>query len=331
MSTAVTLVLLTAIFAAIALGWPASGARLRQCLYDWFFERGYTANSLEPLTLKIPCGSSSETLGYFDSGSPRFGSGEPILMLHGFGGDKRNWLGMVKWLSPHHRLVAVDLAGHGQSDAAADGKYGFERQAERARCLAASLEDKLDRYHVLGHSMGGAVAIKLASLYPAEVLSLGLIAAAGARHQHTDTVMDYLTGTSVNPLIVSDDWSGGERLRFVTNCPWRLWLVSRVFDKALTDEALASEDHFERIFEDLKARETDHPLTCEDLDRDRPTFYLYGDKDRVLRPYWAGCFSNGHPDSWVPMTMEGVGHTPFAEQAKKTAMTYLDFLQAVAR
>lgn len=326
---------LAAIAAGVLLASAASAGSLKLRLYQWFFERGYARNSLTPRKLQLRCGSASETLGYFDSGPPRRGTGEPVLLLHGFTGDKRNWLGMAKKLARHHRLVAPDLAGHGESSAAADGDYTFKRQAERARCLAKSLEPKIDGYHVLGHSMGGAVAIELASLYPAEVMSLGLFAAAGAKDQHTDEVMGYLhgrarPGVEVNPLIVSEEWSGGERLRFVTSEPWLLKLVARACDDVLTDEALPKKDLFLRIFEALKELETTDPLTCADLDPARPTLFLYGARDRVLRPYWASCFSDSSPDSWVLEKVPGVGHSPNVEWAKGSALAYLKFLHGQA-
>lgn len=301
---------------------------MKRRLYDWFFERG----SLASRRLQLPCGSAEETLAYFDSGPPPVATGDPILLLHGFTGDKRNWLGMVRTLAKHHRLVAPDLAGHGKSSDAADGDYTFKRQAQRARCLIESLEPRIDKYHVLGHSMGGAVAIELASLSPGEVLSLGLIAAAGAKDQHTDEVKDYLhgkikPGVEVNPLIVSEEWSGGEKLRFVTNERWLLKLAARACNDVLTDEALPKKDLFLRIFEDLKELETREPLTCADLDPSRPTFFLYGARDRVLRPYWASCFSNSPPDSWVQERVPGVGHSPIIERPRRTARAYLMFLQ----
>lgn len=303
-----------------------------QWLYHCSFERDYARHSLRRRKLQVSEGGAAETLAYFDSGPPRRRNGEPILLLHGFGGDKRNWLRMAKRLSRRHRLVAVDLAGHGESSDAADGNYSFERQAQRARAVAASLGGGLASYHVLGHSMGGAVAIKLATLYPEQVLSVGLIASAGARGQHTDDVLGYLhrKTDAVNPLIVSARWSGGGRLRFVTHPRWHLRLVARLFDRAMTDEALHREGHFKGIFDYLENLETTQPLTCADLDRDRPTFYLYGAEDRVLRPYWAECFASGAPDVWKIKRLGGVGHTPILERPKQTAELYLEFLHGLA-
>ena len=327
-----TATVLAAIAAGLLLASAASGASLKHRLYDWYLERGLAKRSGE---LQLTCGSESETLAYFDSGPPRRGTGEPILLLHGFTGDKRSWRGMVGRLAKHHRLVAPDLAGHGKSSDAADGDYTFKPQAERARQLVKSLAPKIDGYHVLGHSMGGAVAIELASLYPAEVLSVGLIAAAGAKDQHTDTVMNYLhgktrPGVELNPLIVSEAWRGGERLRFVTNEPWLLKLVAWAFDDVMTDEALPRKNLYLRIFDDIKELETKDPLICDDLKPARPTFYLYGAEDRVLRPYWASCFSSSSPDSWVLERVPGVGHSPNVEWAKGTARAYLKFLHGRA-
>lgn len=98
----------------------------------------------------------------------------------------------------------------------------------------------------------------------------------------------------------------------------------------MTAEALPDKDLYERIFEDLKSRETNEPLTCADLARNRPTFYLYGTQDRVLRPYWASCFTDGAPEIWRVERLDGVGHTPILEAPEETAKLYLEFLQAPA-
>ena len=325
---------LGAIAAGLLLASAASGASLKRRLYDCYFERVFAKKKIGELQLTR--GSESETLEYYDSGPPRRGAGEPILLLHGFGGDKRNWRNMVGKLARHHRVVAPDLAGHGKSsDAAAASDYTFEAQAERARRLIEALEPRIDSYHVLGHSMGGAVAIELAALDESKVLSLGLIAAAGAKCQHTDEVMDYLhrktrPDEEINPLIVSEAWSGGDRLRFVTKKPWRLKIIAWLFDGVMTKEALPRKKHYERIFFVLKELETKSPLTCDDLAPTLPTFYLYGEEDRVLEPYWASCFTSSSPDSWVRKAVPGVGHSPNVEWAKKTAHAYLEFLRGPA-
>jgi pimeloyl-ACP methyl ester carboxylesterase len=87
------------------------------------------------------------------------GQGPPILLLHGFGAAIDWWDEVAPALAAHYRLIRVDLIGHGGTAAPAVG-YTIERQAQ----LAAAVLDKLGVGHVtvIGHSMGGEVAVALA-------------------------------------------------------------------------------------------------------------------------------------------------------------------------
>ncbi|NNC87106.1 MAG: alpha/beta fold hydrolase [Akkermansiaceae bacterium] len=269
--------------------------------------------------------SASERLACFDSQSPRAGNrpGPPILLLHGFTADKGSWLRMVRQLGKNHRVIALDFAGHGASSNAADDDYGRVRQAERAHLLAAQLH--LGTYHVVGHSMGGAVAATLAIAHPEEVLSLGLISPAGLPDPHT-AEFNALLAKGVNPLVVSGNWSGGERIRFVTNGPWWLHLFARCFSGVLSRRARERAPLYLRMFEQLGQ---EAPLAATDLQGIRqPTFLLWGTGDRVLDPARAEEFESNIPDIHVERR-EGIGHTPGVEEPRRTAKAYLAFLQSL--
>ena len=107
------------------------------------------------------------------------GQGSPVLVLHGFTGSSDSMAGVGAALRDHHRVLRVDLLGHGRSDAPRDhAPYGIER-------CAAQLVGVLDAFsmpyaHVVGYSMGGRVALALAALHPSRVASvLGIGARAG--------------------------------------------------------------------------------------------------------------------------------------------------------
>jgi len=102
--------------------------------------------------------------------------GVPVLFLHGFGGDLGNWLFNLDALAEVAPVIALDLPGHGQSDAKLPGTT----LADLAGFVAAFL-DRLDveRVHAVGHSMGGAIAARLALDHPRRVASLALVDSAG--------------------------------------------------------------------------------------------------------------------------------------------------------
>jgi pyruvate dehydrogenase E2 component (dihydrolipoamide acetyltransferase) len=99
-----------------------------------------------------------------------------VILVHGFGGDLDNWLFNIDALGEHARVFALDLPGHGQSvKTVAD-----PTPAGLARTLLAFMAALgITEAHLVGHSLGGAVAIEAARQSPALVRSLTLLAPAG--------------------------------------------------------------------------------------------------------------------------------------------------------
>jgi pimeloyl-ACP methyl ester carboxylesterase len=93
----------------------------------------------------------------------------PIVLIHGYTGSIRWWDGVIRRLAREHRVVAVDLLGHGSSDMPRDG-YSIPHQA---RLVADALAARgVSRVTVVGHSMGGSVAVALAADHPEAVNKL---------------------------------------------------------------------------------------------------------------------------------------------------------------
>ena len=106
------------------------------------------------------------------------GTGPPILMLHGLGGNKASFLPTVAALAPSFRAIAVDMLGFGDSDKPLGASYGPEYQARGVAKLLDALG--LERAHVLGHSMGGRVALELGFREPTRTRGLVLMTPAMA-------------------------------------------------------------------------------------------------------------------------------------------------------
>ncbi len=102
--------------------------------------------------------------------------GDVVLLVHGYGGDRNSWLFLQEPLAARYRVYALDLPGHGTSAKdVGEGTLGV---------LADAVTGVLDalgagRAHLVGHSMGGAVALAVAARDPARVASLTLIAPSG--------------------------------------------------------------------------------------------------------------------------------------------------------
>ncbi|MDE3240020.1 MAG: alpha/beta fold hydrolase [Paracoccaceae bacterium] len=102
------------------------------------------------------------------------GTGAPALVfLHYWGGSSRTWRHVIPALAPAFRTIAVDQRGWGRSDKPVAG-YALSDLADDAETLIESLA--LDRYILVGHSMGGKVAQLMASRHPAGLAGLVLVA-----------------------------------------------------------------------------------------------------------------------------------------------------------
>jgi pimeloyl-ACP methyl ester carboxylesterase len=100
------------------------------------------------------------------------GEGPPLVMLHGLGGTKTSFLPTVAALAERHRLIAVDLPGFGDSDKPI-GDYDAPFFAQRIEALLDALQ--LPRTHLLGHSLGGRVAIEVGHRVPSRIDRLILL------------------------------------------------------------------------------------------------------------------------------------------------------------
>lgn len=100
------------------------------------------------------------------------GDGPPLLMLHGLGSSSRDWEYQLPELSRRYRLIMPDCRGFGRSDHP-PGPYSIKGFAEDMRGLLQALG--VERPHVLGYSMGGAIAFQMAVAHPEAVRSLIIV------------------------------------------------------------------------------------------------------------------------------------------------------------
>jgi pimeloyl-ACP methyl ester carboxylesterase len=106
------------------------------------------------------------------------GTGPPVLMLHGLGGTKASFLPSVAALAGRFRVIAVDMLGFGDSSKPLGASYGPAFQADALTHLLDALE--LERSHLVGHSLGGRVAIEVGFRHPERLRGLVLMSPAMA-------------------------------------------------------------------------------------------------------------------------------------------------------
>ena len=108
------------------------------------------------------------------------GEGSAILLIHGIGDSSRTWLPLIPWLTRDHSVVAPDLLGHGASDKPR-ADYSIAAYANGMRDLLSVLG--VERATVIGHSLGGGVAMQFAYQYPERCERLVLVSSGGVSRE----------------------------------------------------------------------------------------------------------------------------------------------------
>ncbi|MEK1940409.1 MAG: alpha/beta hydrolase, partial [Pseudomonas sp.] len=114
---------------------------------------------------------------YFDNDEcqlhfEEYGSGQPLILVHGLGSSTLDWEYQVPQLSKHYRVISLDVRGHGRSDKPRE-KYSIQGFAEDVVALIEHL--KLPPVHLVGISMGGMIGFQLGVDHPHVLKSLTIV------------------------------------------------------------------------------------------------------------------------------------------------------------
>lgn len=133
----------------------------------------------------------SPTLHHFDSQRLTLSyaawgdEGAPLMLLvHGGRDQKRSWDWVARVLSKSYRVIAHDLRGHGQSEHVSDGEYAVMDHvfdlASLVHHLSKSYGPRAEHFTLIGHSLGGNIAVRFAGIYPKKIKKLVAIEGLGA-------------------------------------------------------------------------------------------------------------------------------------------------------
>lgn len=260
-------------------------------------------------------------VNYVDLGD---GELEPIVFVHGLGGQWQNWLENIPRAALERRVIAMDLPGFGRTPMPREritiSNYG--------RCVDA-LCDKLSlgRVDMVGNSMGGYIAAEVAIQFPERIDQLILVSAAGITSADIAR-RPVLTAGRIATAMVSH---GAARHRQIASRPksrhMALALVAR--HPSLLKADLAYEGFFKGAG---KPGFDDALRACLDYDfRDRlpeirqPTLIVWGEKDSIIPVKDAHEFERLIPDS-RKVVMRETGHIPMAERPATFNDVMMEFL-----
>ncbi|MEM9439551.1 MAG: acetoin dehydrogenase dihydrolipoyllysine-residue acetyltransferase subunit [Pseudomonadota bacterium] len=223
----------------------------------------------------------------------------PVLLIHGFGGDANNWMMNLEPLAASRPVYALDLIGHGASSKdVGDGTL---------KTLVDSVSGfmdviKIDKVHLVGHSLGGAIAISLADRLQQRTVSLTCIAPVGlSKEVNGEFLTQYLTAERRRPVKAV--------LRMLVNNPDLINNdMVEGFQKYKRLEG--SSDAMSSIAANtMPDGEQRHDLRTMLSELTCPTLIIWGAHDKIIGP----SASEGLPDTISVERIEGAGHLPHLE------------------
>ncbi len=238
---------------------PETAARL-------YLQSQTSRANLEPKSIAIP----GFEIAYLEGGS-----GETLVLIHGSGADKGNWIRIARHLTPHYRVIALDLPGYGDSSKPEAAHYRIPEQVIRLNQFLDAL--KLDSVHLGGNSMGGFIAGAYAGAHPQRVQSLWLLAPGGLRTAKESEVRRIYRETGRSPLFSEKPEDFDRVLEYVFATPP---FIPHGIKTVLAERAVQNFRLHSRIFAEISSDSTrledSLPLISA------PTLVLWGDQDRVL-------------------------------------------------
>lgn len=130
--------------------------------------------------------------------------GVPVLFVHSFAGTSAHWAAQLAHLRRSRRAIALNLRGHGGSASPADHDYAVPSLAQDIACVADALD--LQRFVLVGHSLGGSAAAAYAAQHPERLAGLVLVGTPG--HMAPEMAQEVLGALESNyAQVMSDHWA----------------------------------------------------------------------------------------------------------------------------
>lgn len=242
------------------------------------------------------------------------GAGLPLLLVHGFGGSASNWQLTQQALATNRRVIAFDLPGHGKSSALADAPT-LARLTQVTEHVLACMGVR--QAHVLGHSLGGGIALSLCGINPARVASLSLLAPAGlGRYVNMAFITGFVEASTVADMAATMGMAvydprliGRKVAEFLVQA--RAAPGAREALRAIVQACFPNAEQVNDL------RPLLQNLPC-------PAQIIWGENDRVLPATQA----DGLPGHVSCQVLPHTGHLPHIEHAGEVNTTVRAFLQA---
>ncbi len=284
-----------------------ASSRWRQ-FQTWLFEQALAAElkkaGLSRHVLQLPFGH----IAHLDNGN--LYAQQTLLLLHGAGADKSTWLRWVKALGHQRRILAVDLPGHGDSTQDLTLSFDVPTQAQRVAEFIAELS--LGSVCLVGSSMGGAIALRLAHQQPQLVSGLVLIGCLGAQTRPS-WLLQQMAQDGSNAML--DIRSVADYRRMLAVAMVKPIYIPGFMLSLLLEDKLRRAKIERKVLADIQ-----HSFDQREvLTRIRvPSLIIWGREDRVVHVDDAQLLHQSIQGS-RKIVLDQVGHVPMVERPKQVA------------
>jgi len=249
--------------------------------------------------------------------SRHYGEGPPVIILHGIFGFSDNWVTLGRKLAERYSVFLVDLRNHGLSPHS--DVFDFPSMTEDIREF---IEDhELGAPALIGHSLGGKVAMSVALYYPARLSRLVVVDIAPRAYKPShQNILEGLS--SLKPEKISSRREADEHLqRFIPEAPIRQFLLKN----------LVRDGNSYRFKLNLKAIKRNMDKIYRELDPSLkypgPALFIRGALSNHIRPADEKTIQSMFPHSRL-VTIEAAAHWVHADQPETFLRTVLDFLES---
>jgi pimeloyl-ACP methyl ester carboxylesterase len=258
------------------------------------------------------------------------GSGPPIVLIHGMLNSSSHWQSVALELARDHTVIAPDLIGHGDS-AAPRGDYSLGAHAASIRDLLAAIG--VDRASIVGHSLGGGVAMQFFYQFPQRVERLVLISSGGLGREVSPMLrtaalpgVSALLSLTIQPRVLEALAGGGRQLR-------ERAIAGGVYLQAIARalRPLENADARQAFLTTLRSVIDVHGQRVSATDRlylleSMPTMIVWGERDNTIPLEHGRRAHEAIPHSYF-RTLPGVAHFPHLEDPDGLSRLLREFIR----
>ena len=250
------------------------------------------------------------------------GHGKPLVILHGIYSRKENWLKVGRKLDAYTRVIIPDLPGFGDNNPLSPGEYTVEKQAARIVAMLDTLG--IEKFHLAGSSMGGAVAATIAHDQPDRIHSLAFLGSPfGVKTPHPSKLDGLLASGADNPLIATN--AAGSKIRDSWLAPHTPYFHDMLRQAWPVGASIDAETR-RHIWDEVTANPLDLLTLASKVTL--PTLVFWCDEDRVFHVSGAKPLAEALPKAHLHL-MSGCGHSPVIDRSNWLAKHYARDLKLI--